>query len=64
LLAKKLTTKPIFVRMDSGNDSVDNLKVCHAEGTSSDYIIKRNIRKEKISSWQAIAEESKNSKLS
>jgi len=64
LLAKKLTTKPILVRMDSGNDSVDNLKVCHAEGTSSDYIIKRNIRKEKISSWQAIAEESKNSKLS
>jgi hypothetical protein len=64
LLSKKLTASPILVRMDCGNDSVDNLKVCHADGTSSDYIIKRNIRREKISSWQAIAEESKNSKLS
>jgi hypothetical protein len=64
LLARKLTTKPILVRMDSGYDSVDNLKVCHAEETSCDYIIKRNIRRERISSWQAIAEENKNSKIS
>lgn len=62
IYAKKLTAKPLLVRLDSGNDSVDNIKVCYADETSSDFIIKRNLRKEKLSSWQAIAEENKDNK--
>jgi plasmid maintenance system antidote protein VapI len=44
--------------MDSGNDSVDNLKVCYSKDTSCDFIIKRNLRKEKC--WQSITEEDEN----
>ena len=62
LNAKRLTGQPLLVRLDSGNDSVDNLKVCYTEETSSDFIIKRNLRKEKLSFWQTIAEENKDSK--
>lgn len=62
LYAKGLTTKPLLVRLDSGNDSVDNLKVCYAEETSSDFIIKRNLRNEKLTSWQAIAQRDENYK--
>lgn len=57
LYSKKLTNNRILVRLDSGNDSKDNLKVCYAEDTSVDFIIKRNLRKESLSFWQSIAEE-------
>jgi len=60
LYSKKLTEQPLLVRMDSGNDSIDNLKVCYGKETFSDFIIKRNLRKEKLSSWQCIAEQDKN----
>jgi len=56
LHAKRLTSQPLLVRLDSGNDSVDNLKVCYAKETASDFIIKRNLRNEKLSFWQAIAQ--------
>ena len=40
--------------MDSGFDSLDNIKVCI--GKNSDYIIKRNLRKESKDSWLLIAQ--------
>lgn len=57
LNAKKLTSEKLLVRLDSGNDSVDNIKICYAEDTRSDFIIKRNLRHEKKEFWLAIAEE-------
>lgn len=41
--AQALTDQVICVRMDAGNDSEDNLKVCQKAGV--DYLIKRNRRK-------------------
>jgi predicted DNA-binding protein (UPF0251 family) len=55
--AKRLTSDPILLRLDSGNDSLDNLKVCYAKETQCDFIIKRNLRREKKSYWLSVAEE-------
>ena len=41
--------------MDSGNDSKDNLVVCHAEKTKVDSISKRNLRKESLEQWLVLA---------
>src|SRR5690606_30212088 len=41
--ARTATDMPLLVRMDAGNDSRENLLVCHEE--KSDYIIKANLRK-------------------
>jgi hypothetical protein len=41
--------------MDSGNDALDNIKLCIREG--ADYIIKRNLRKESIIGWLETARE-------
>jgi len=45
-----VTDAPLLLRLDSGNDSVDNLVVCHDEKTLCDYIIKlvRHTRKFKL----------------
>jgi hypothetical protein len=40
--------------MDAGNDSLDNLQVCHRH-PGTDYIIKVNLRKSPKESWLAIA---------
>lgn len=53
-IARKITDKPLLVRLDSGNDSVDNIKVCRNEG--ADFIIKRNLRKESLEDWLWIAQ--------
>jgi hypothetical protein len=42
-----------LVRMDSGNDSLDNIKVCQQE--NAHYIIKRNLRRETPEGWLEIA---------
>lgn len=55
LNAKAVTSERLLLRMDSGNDSVDNLKVCYAKETLSDFLIKRNLRKEKPETWHMIA---------
>lgn len=52
---KKITTKPLLLRMDSGNDSIDNIKICIEKGI--DWIIKRNLRKESLDTWLEIAKE-------
>ncbi|WP_243293181.1 IS1380 family transposase [Bacillus sp. FJAT-47783] len=53
--SKRLTNNPLLVRMDGGNDSIDNLKVCEKENVH--LIIKRNPRREKLETWLAIAEQ-------
>jgi hypothetical protein len=55
-LAKETTQEKLLVRMDSGNDALDNIKLCVREG--ADYIIKRNLRKESIDKWLETARES------
>jgi len=47
------TSKPLLVRLDSGNDSADNIRVCI--GQKADWIIKRNLRKEDQEEWLFIA---------
>lgn len=51
--ARTLTSSIILVRMDSGFDSIDNIKVCLEE--EAEFIIKRNIRKESPEEWLALA---------
>lgn len=53
--AKMVTDKGILVRLDSGNDALDNIAVCIEEGV--DWLIKRNLRKEKLTDWLQIAQE-------
>jgi hypothetical protein len=55
--AKIITDKPLLVRMDSGNDSIENIKVCLKPETKADYLIKRNLRKESLEEWLQIARE-------
>lgn len=54
-LARTVTPLPLLVRMDAGNDSRANLKACMDE--KSDFIIKRNLRKETPEFWLAYAKE-------
>jgi len=54
-LAKETTAEKLLVRMDSGNDALDNIKLCIKEG--ADYIIKRNLRRESINGWLETARE-------
>jgi hypothetical protein len=46
-----------LVRMDSGNDSLGNIKVCREEKAHY-IIIKRNLRRETPEEWLEIARES------
>jgi len=54
-LARQITDETLLVRMDSGNDAVDNLSVLESE-EGVDYIIKRNLRREKPEIWLELAE--------
>jgi hypothetical protein len=51
--AKHLTTTKILVRMDSGNDSLDNIKLFVKEDV--DFIIKRYCLGESLDEWLEIA---------
>ena len=53
--AKEITTDPILLRLDSGNDSADNVKISIDAGV--DFIIKRNLRKESVEDWLEVAKE-------
>jgi hypothetical protein len=48
-LARKITDKPFIVRLDSGNDDAENVKIFRKEKV--DYIIKKNIRRESVEEW-------------
>lgn len=47
---------PLLIRMDSGNDSADNVNLYPTDG-SVNFIVKRNPRKEKSEDWLAFAKE-------
>ena len=50
-----ITDMPLLVRMDSGNDSIDNIKVMQNPKTTADFIIKRNLRKESRKAYYVMA---------
>lgn len=50
---KKITDKPLLFRLDSGNDSVDNIEVFKEENV--DWIVKRNLRRESKDDWVKLA---------
>lgn len=52
--ARLATNSKLLVRMDSGFDSIDNIKLCLKE--NCDYLIKRNLRKESKEGWLEVAE--------
>jgi len=52
-LARLLTDAPLLVKMDSGNDSADNLSILIQEDV--DFVIKRNLRRESTEEAKAIA---------
>lgn len=57
LYAKKLTAEKILVRLDSGNDSTENINILRNEETEADFIIKRNLRSKDTEEWLKIAKE-------
>ena len=52
--AEAVIGKPLLVRMDSGNDSVENLRILHDRAA---YVIKRNLRSESLDKWLETAKE-------
>ena len=52
-----MTDAPLLVRMDSGNDSLGNIKVCR-EG-KAEYIVKRNLRHESAEMIKVMVENDK-----
>ena len=54
-LCKKLTDKPLLIRLDSGNDSIDNVTVLMETGCF--FIIKRNLRRESKDGWFDMAKQ-------
>jgi len=48
-LARKITDHSLLLRLDAGNDDVENIRICRKEKV--DYIIKRNLHKESIDEW-------------
>lgn len=64
--ALHLTTDRLLVRMDSGNDSMENMQVMFsriAMGQAIDFIIKRNLRKETKDMWYNIAINDPNARI-
>lgn len=55
IYSRMITDLSLLVRMDAGNDSVENLKICVNE--KADFIIKRNPRREKPENWLMVAEQ-------
>ena len=53
--ARLMSEATFLVRMDSGNDSLGNIKVCREE--KAHYVIKRNLRRETPEEWLEIARE-------
>ena len=47
--ARRVTQAKLLVRMDSGNDDVENMRRC--QKNKVDWIIKRNLRQESLEDW-------------
>lgn len=45
-IAKQMTDKPLLVRMDSGNDSIENYVVMHWDDSHIKFLVKHNFRRE------------------
>lgn len=58
--AKRVTNHPLLVRMDSGNDAVENIALFHQPETVVDFIIKRNWRRIDTSYLVELARETNN----
>lgn len=58
--ARRLTKAPLLLRLDSGNDAIENIQVIldHNENdeTGADFVIKWNPRKEKVEDWLEYAQ--------
>jgi len=54
--ARQITDERLLVRMDAGNDSLENLHTCHAH-PKVDYVIKVNLRQSPKDIWLRIAED-------
>ena len=54
-LCHKLKDKPLLIRLDSGNDSIDNVAVLMDTGCF--FIIKRNLRRESTDDWFEMAKQ-------
>lgn len=51
-LARRITQAKLLVRMDAGNDDIENVRVLRQKGHGPvDWIIKRNLRKESPAEW-------------
>lgn len=61
--AQKITDQPILLRLDGGNDAIENVDIVlehnaqHPEKTDVDFLIKWNPRKQNKEEWLAFAEE-------
>ena len=55
-LSRQLTDAPLLFRLDSGNDSAENIGILLENGCH--FIIKRNLRRESREEWLAMAESS------
>jgi len=53
--ARLMTPEKLLVRMDSGNDALENIELLKKERV--DYLIKRNLRKESADDWLELAKE-------
>ena len=48
--ARRITPAKLLVRMDAGNDDVENIRRCKKH-ENVDYLIKRNLRQESLEEW-------------
>jgi hypothetical protein len=53
--ARMMAQPPLLVRMDGGNDSLENIKACREAGV--EWLIKRNPRRESEEEWLKVAQE-------
>jgi hypothetical protein len=53
--AKQVSGQPLLVRLDSGNDCKENIKICNKHEVL--YLIKRNLRKESVEEWLKLAKD-------
>ena len=44
--AKKMTSKPLLFRMDSGNDAAENMEILHWDDSQIKFLVKHNFRRE------------------
>ena len=52
-LCRQITDEPLLIRLDSGNDSAENIGILLESGCC--FIIKRNLRRESKDGWFEMA---------